>query len=370
MPDAADSQAAGALQRRFVRRVMIVVGVVGLISVTLVIFGLAWTAMLTLFGGVLIGVILDGVANRISVWTRMPRTLALALVLLLGLGAAIGIGFWFGPALVGQLEGLREQLTTAWESSRAWLEQREWGARVLEDMSNMQLTSVLSPRFGGLLSTTVGTIASLLLVAVFGIYFAFDPELYIGGFVHLFPQEQRERVRELFGAIARALRSWFLGRLLSMAVVGVGTGIGLWIADIPLAAPLGTLAGLASFVPNLGPIMSSIPGILVGLSISPQMALWALLVYVVVQLLESNLITPFIEQWVVSLPPVLLLAFQMLMGLSAGVIGLFMATPLLVTIVVIVQILYLRDVLEDDVEVIGGPHTPARANVRDQQPTT
>jgi predicted PurR-regulated permease PerM len=110
MTDAAtaESEASHITQRRFVRRVMIVIGVVGLIALTLVIFGLAWTAMLTLFGGVMIGVILDGIATRISGWTRMPRMLALVLVLLIGLGATIGLGFWIGPAVVNQLEGLRE----------------------------------------------------------------------------------------------------------------------------------------------------------------------------------------------------------------------------------------------------------------------
>jgi predicted PurR-regulated permease PerM len=357
----ADAESTKTGQRRFVRRVMIVVVVVGLITLALVIFGLAWTAMLTLFGGVLIGVLLDGLAMRIASWTRMPRTLALVLVLLVGVGITVGVGFWLGPAMVRQLEGLREQVTTAWTGLRTWLEQQPWGPRLLEDLSHVELTSVFSPRFGGLLSTTLGTLASLLLVVVFGIYFAIDPALYLDGLVRMFPKGHRERVRELCSAIARALRSWFVGRLLSMAVIGVGTGIGLWIAKVPLAAPLGLLAGIASFVPNLGPIMSAIPGVLVGLSISPQTALWALLVYIAVQILESWVITPFIEQRVVSLPPVLLLAFQMLMGLSAGVIGLFMATPLLVTIVVIVQSLYLRDMLEDDVVLIGEPeHSSAR----------
>jgi predicted PurR-regulated permease PerM len=356
----ADPDGSRVERRRFVRRVMIVVIVVGLITLALVVFGLAWTAMLTLFGGVLIGVVLHGLAMRIASWTRMPRMVALILVLLLGVGMAVGVGFWLGPAMVNQLEGLREQVSTAWTGLRAWLEEQPWGPRLLEDLSHVELTSVFSPRFGGLLSTTVGTLASLVLVAVFGIYFALDPELYLSGLVRLFPKEHRERVRELCTAIGRALRSWFVGRLLSMTVIGVGTGIGLWIAKVPLAAPLGFLAGLASFVPNLGPIMSAIPGVLVGLSISPQTALWALLVYIAVQILESWVITPFIEQRVVSLPPVLLLAFQMLMGLSAGVIGLFMATPLLVTIVVIVQSLYLRDMLDDDVVLIGEPKSSSR----------
>lgn len=340
-------------QRRFTRRVMIVVAVVGLIAVGLVIFGLAWTAMLTVFGGVLIGVLLDGVAQRIAGWTRMPRTLALALVLLIGLGATIGAGFWLGPALAQHFEGLREQITTVWQDLRAWLAAREWGARILEELSNLELSSVLTARFGGLLSTTLGSLASLALVAVFGIYFAIDPPRYLGVIVLLFPPDRREHTQALFSAIGRALRSWFIGRFLSMAVVGAGTALGLWIAGVPLAIPLGILAGVLSFVPNLGPIMSAIPGILVGLSVDPMTALWALLVYIVVQLIESNLITPIIEQWVVSMPPAYLLAFQMLMGLSGGIIGLFMATPVLVTIVVIVQSVYLRDTLGDDITLIG-----------------
>ncbi|WP_266214622.1 AI-2E family transporter [Paraliomyxa miuraensis] len=339
--------------RVFRHRVLIVIGLVALVSVTLVIMGLAWATMLTVFGGVLIGVLLDGVAQRIAGLTHMPRKLALALVLLLLLGAAVGLGSWLGPALVGRFEGLQQQVVSAWDGLRTWLEARTWGSRLLEEVTGLELTSLLSPRFGGLLSTAVGTVASLVLVVVFGIYFAASPDLYLRGFSSLFPPPRRAEVRSLLEAIAQALRSWFLGRLLSMAVVGVGTALGLWIAGVPLAIPLGIIAGALSFVPNLGPIMAAIPGVLVGLAIGPRTALWALLVYAGVQVLETYAITPLIDQRVVSMPPALLLAFQILLGLSAGVIGLFMSTPLLVTLVVIVQVVYVHHVLGDDVTIIG-----------------
>ena len=332
---------------------MIAVGVVGLVSIFLVIVGLAWTAILTVLGGVLIGVLLDGVAQKISDWTRMPRLLALALLLLLLLGATIGAGFWIGPALAEHFEGLRKQLILAWQNLRTWMQGSTWGSRVLEELSNLDLGSLITPQFGGILSTTVGTIASLVLIAVFGIYFAVDPTLYLEGTARLFPQDRRDRVLSLFRSIGRALRSWFVGRFLSMVIVGVGTALGLWAVGVPLALPLGILAGLLSFVPNLGPIMAAVPGILVGLSVDPKIALWALLVYIGVQLLESYAITPVIQQRVVSMPPALLLAFQLLMGLSGGVIGLFMATPVLVGIVVTVQSVYLREILHDDIKLIG-----------------
>lgn len=346
-------------QRRFVRRLVMVIVVVGLIAVALVILGLAWTAILTVFGGVLIGVLLDGVADRIAGWTRMPRSLALVLVLLLGVGALVGSGFWLGPALAEHFEGLREQLALAWQDLRAAIAAREWGPRVLDELPSLDASWLLSPRLGGLLSTTLGSIASLALVAVFGIYFAVDPARYINVIVLLLPPDRRSHFRELFSAIARALRSWFVGRFFSMAIVGAGTALGLWIAGVPLALPLGILAGVLSFVPNLGPILSAIPGILVGFSVSPMTALWAFVTYIIVQLIESNALTPIVEQWVVSIPPAYLLAFQMLMGLSGGLIGLFMATPVLVTIVVIVQFVYLRDTLGDRIRLIGEPAEPA-----------
>jgi predicted PurR-regulated permease PerM len=350
--------------RRFVRRVAIVVGLVALVAISLVVFGLAWTTTLTLFGGMLIGVILDGVAQRIAKWTHAPRTLVVILLLLVMLGATVGAGFWLGPAIADRVAGLSEQVSAAWSDIRTWLAGRPWGESILEDLSTLEVTSVMTPRFGGLLSTTVGSIASLLLVAVFGIYFALDPKSYICGFAQLFHPHQRGRVLELFAAIGRALRSWFVGRFLSMVVVGIGTGIGLWLVGVPLALPLGILAGVLSFVPNVGPILSAVPGVLIGFSIDPKTALWALLVYVGVQVLETYAINPVIQQRVVSMPPALLLAFQILMGLSGGMIGLFMATPMLVTIVVIVQSVYLRDTLGDDVHLIGAPHhhEPAETN--------
>lgn len=351
----------------FLRRVMVVVGVVALAAVLAVTFGYAWDAMLTIFGGVLLGVLLDGVACRIAAWTRMPRWLALVLVLVLVAGALVGLGFWFGPALAEHMDGLRQQVAIAWQELLAWVEERPWGPAALQRLSEVELSTLITPGVGGWLSTTAGTVASLVLMVVFGIYLAADPDVYLDGLSTLLPPAHRPRFRQLLSDIARALRSWLGGRFFSMAVVGVGTGLGLWAAGVPLPLPLGIIAGLLSFVPNLGPIMAAIPGVLVGFSAGPSTALWALVVYAGVQAIETYALEPVVQQKVVSLPPALLLAFQLLLGIVGGAIGLLIATPLLVVLVVVVQAVYLRDVLGDDVTLIGEPKQEQRRRRAERQ---
>jgi predicted PurR-regulated permease PerM len=355
-----DAQGPPTDQRRFLRRVMIAVGVVGLAGILAAALGFARDAMLTIFGGVLMGVLLDGVACRIATWTRMPRWLALALVCLLAAGALVGLGFWLGPAITEHVEGLRDQVAIAWQDLLRWMRARPWGPEALEQLSTVELSSLLTPRFGGWLSTTAGTAALLLLMVVFGFYFAIAPDLYLHGMSKLLPIQHRPRMLQLMSEIGRALRSWLVGRFVSMSIIGAGTALGLWAVGVPLGVPLGILAGLLSFVPNVGPIMSAIPGVLVAFAAGPSVALWALLVYAGVQAIESYVLEPIVQQKVVSLPPALLLSFQLLMGLSSGVIGLFIATPLLVTIVVIVQSVYVRELLGDDVTLIGEPKKEAR----------
>ncbi len=132
-----------------------------------------------------------------------------------------------------------------------------------------------------------------------------------------------------------------------MTVVGILTWAGLMILGIPLAFTLAVIAGLLSFVPNIGPILSALPAVLVGLSVSPIMAVYVIGVYVLVQTVESYLITPFIQQRAVAMPPALLLIVQLIMGVWVGVIGIFLATPLTVALMVAVRMLYIEDVLGD-----------------------
>ncbi|MDQ3179715.1 MAG: AI-2E family transporter, partial [Acidobacteriota bacterium] len=143
-----------------------------------------------------------------------------------------------------------------------------------------------------------------------------------------------------------------IGKVASMIFIGLLTWIGLYILGVPLSLTLGLIAGLLSFIPNFGPIFSAVPAILLGFIDSPIKALYVLILFIVVQIIESNVVTPMIERRTVELPPALTIVVQLALGILIGGLGLVLATPLLVVVMVLVQMVYIQDILGDrDVEV-------------------
>jgi predicted PurR-regulated permease PerM len=198
-------------------------------------------------------------------------------------------------------------------------------------------------KFAALSATTAG---HAVLMFFGGIFMAANPPLYLDGFVRLFPMGYR---RKLHGALLEsgdALRKWLLGQLVSMTCVGTLTGIGLWIVGAPLPLVLGIIAGLFNFIPILGPIIAAGPGILVALTDSPQTAVYAAIVYFIVQELEGHAITPLAQRWAVRLPPAYGLVAVLSFALLFGFFGVLFGIPLAVVVMCLVRNLYVENGLE------------------------
>ena len=155
----------------------------------------------------------------------------------------------------------------------------------------------------------------------------------------------------------RALRLWLRGQLLAMVVVGVLTGVGLWLIEVPSAFALGLLAGLLEFIPFAGPVLSAIPGVLLALVISPELALGTIVVYVAVQQFEGNVLQPIVQRYAVDLPPVVLLFSLLAFGTLFGVIGVIFAAPLTVVAYVLVKRLYVQEALGTKTPIPGEDKT-------------
>ncbi len=322
---------------------------------------LAWQLsqmLLMTFAGIMLAVFLDGISGWVGRHLYLPRPLALT-VAIVGLFAFFVLaGMFSGPRITDQFANLTEKIPEAFDSLQQDLQDSKWGRLLMPktENSNGGLPISRSEILGGVsgvFSGVVGFATGIFVIFFVGIYLAVTPRLYAGNIVRLLPGKKRERIDTVLKTIAGSLRWWLAGRFVSMAVVGVLTSLGLWIAGIPLALSLGLIAALFSFVPNIGPLLSLIPMILVALSKDPVLIIWVLVIYLAVQTLESYVITPMVQKKAVSIPPALLITAQIFMGVLFGVMGILLATPLVLVAIITIQMLYVEDVLGDSVKIMG-----------------
>ena len=337
--------------RPFSGRVFGAASVLAAAAGALLLVWLAHRALLLAFAGVLVAVLLATPAGLLHQRARLPYRVALFLVLAL-LGGAIALAVtWRGPAVVTEVDTLRDSLPQALDALRDRVAQYPWGPRLLEGVPTMADVlgdeQVLSGRARDFAARMLGLLSTGLIILFTGLFLAVEPALYVRGVVRLVPPARRARAREVIDEVGRVLRWWLLAKVVSMLVIGVGTGIGLHLLGVPLVFSLGLIAALLTFVPNIGPILAAVPAVLLALVQGLHLALWVVLLYVGVQMVESYLITPYLERRTVSLPPALTLTMQVLLGAATGILGLALAAPLTAVGIVLVRLLYVEDALND-----------------------
>ncbi|CAN5708197.1 AI-2E family transporter [soil metagenome] len=340
----------------FVKKVLVATAIVvlTLLAATLLYFTL--DVLLLLFSAILIAVFLRSLAMPISRKLKLDETwsvLLVSIVMILVLAGAISV---LAPSVAEQGRKLRTELPRSGAQIAEFASQYSLGREVIAQLPTVDEVmqkadpGSLMASVGGVFSSTVGAVGNFFIVLLLAIYLAIEPQLYINGFSRLFPKERRPRVKEIFAKMGETLRWWIVGKIGLMIFIGLLTWLGLSIIGVPLALTLGLIAGLLSFIPNFGPILSAIPAILLAFINSPITALYVIGLYVGVQIIESNLVTPLIERRTVELPPALTVVSQIALGVTLGALGLVLATPLLAVVMVVVTMVYVEDILGDDTE--------------------
>jgi len=346
---AAASITTDSFGRRMVRSCLIsAVFVIGAI--------LLWQAsflLLLLFAGMLLAILLDAVSAPLVRRLPVPRSLVIVASLVL-IGAVLALGLTLvGPQLVSQGGDLRDSVMETAKTFRSWVMSIDAVEETVESSAVKPAALLPSAEgaLGGVLAVvmaTFGGLGDLVLIVFLGLYLALSPQTYVEGATRLFLPRHRERAREVMDEIADALRSWLLGTSAVMLMLGIVSYAALKLIGVPLALLLAVLSGLAAFVPLIGPMIAGSLMILVALSESWQLAVWAAGFYVVLQTLESYLLTPLIQQRAVALPPVLVISAQILMGILLGIMGVVVATPLAAVALILVKRLYVEDLIEAD----------------------
>jgi len=320
---------------------------------------LAWRladVLLLAFGAILTAILLHALAGPLVRRLRLPRPAALA-VAVAGLTAATAGTVWlFGQQIAVQLVALGELLPRAWSALQAPLSASPLGAYVLDDLQRLRHADGLVVQTASRLVQGSASVAAATVIVLFaGLYLAFHPATYLRGLLHLVPLRGRERTSEVLMACGEALNRWLLGQLASMLLIAVTVGLGLWWAGVPSPLALGVLAGLAQFVPVVGPMAATLPGLIVAAGQGPQTLTWAAAVYLGASQFEANVVTPLVLRQMVELPMAVTLFAVLAMGLLLGPLGVLFATPLAVVAYVVVRHVYVEDMLGDRLSAPPAP---------------
>lgn len=310
--------------------------------------------LVLVFGAVVIAVLIRALSDWIDDHTPVSGGWSVAAAILSMIAVLGAVGVAFGSTIQGQFVDLLETFPSAWAALRGTVEAMPGGQYLVQAMENA------SPEGSGFFANaakivlaTGEAVVNLLLVLFGAVFLAGNPNVYRTGVLKLVPERRRELAGEALTDSGRALKRWLLGQLVSMAVVGTLTGVGLWLLGVPSALALGVVAGIAEAVPYAGPIIAAIPGLLIALLAGPQTALWTLFLYVAIQQIEGTLIMPMIQKRAVSLPPALTVFGIVAAGLLLGTVGLIFAAPLLVVAYVMVKKLYVQEALGTDTPIPG-----------------
>ena len=315
------------------KRAMVWVAVVGFAVLAIYISN----ALLVLFGAMVFAAMLDGGARLLGRVLPIGRGWRLGLVLLFSVGFLVWLGYFAGSQISREAAELPRIVSEQAERFIAWLDTRGFAIDQgdVRGVASQLMSSLgtVTRAIGGLF----GALTTLFMIVIIGIYIALEPRLYERGVAWMLPREKREDFLEMTTRMAFTMRRLMAGRLVGMVFEGVFTWAMLAVWGVPMAVLLGIITGLLAFIPNVGALIAGALMILVGFSGGVDMGMYTILVYFIVQNIDGYIVVPLIAKKTVDLAPALVLGAQLIMGVLFGVLGLFLADPLLAMIKVALE---------------------------------
>lgn len=300
--------------------------------------------------GALFGILLHELSRFVRRVVPLGEAWAVTLTLVLLVALVVAAGYALGMRVTEQFGQLMDMLPRGIQAAREWLARNPRLHAMLHSMGSNGGAG------GGSLSEGLRGIGSVVKagfgagVAVFtafftGVFLAYNPSFYSRGMLRLIPEDHRPRGQRLLGDLWRSLWLWTLGRLLVMAAITLGHFVAYWLLGVPLPFTLAVIAGALAFIPFLGPVLATIPAGLVALTKSPSLMIWVIVVHGLVQTLESHVLTPLTQKYMVDVPALVTIASFLALGEMLGVMGIIVATPVAAALIVLVHHLYMAPVL-------------------------
>lgn len=318
------------------------------------VLALSWyyaTSLLLLFAGILFAVLLDACTRGLAWVVPLTRPWRFGLVMLVFAGIAavtIGWGLDRAPTQVRSLFRVMDTQLGVLESHLAAFDIDLFGPGGRQDLSHL----IADPGrlFGHVHYAVTGAYAVMIntiVIVCLGLFFAGNPAGYREGALKLVPMGARARVRSVLDEMGQMLRSWLLGQLLRGAVVAVLLAVALYLLGVSSAGLLGLQAGVANFIPYLGPLIAAFPVALVAMPLGLSTLAWVMIIYFTIQTIEGFVVAPLIQKGAVNVAPAWTLFAIVIFGAMFGAMGMALAAPLVAVGRIAVLRFYVEDWLKD-----------------------
>ncbi len=326
----------------FSKKVWIVGGIFSLIIILILLFKALFGVLLLSLTAILIAVYFRGCADILHRNLHWPKKLCTFLSVFINTLLVVAF-FWFvGARLQQQISQLSDTLPKTIQHAKDQLSNSTLGSKVVQFLNNSGSSLKTKALAKKLFSGTFGVLSDLYIILLLSIFFTADPLLYKRGIVHLLPPKAKDKGDKLLSELDVVLKKWLKGQIIGFFFIAIITGVGLWIIGMPLILTLALIAGLLNFIPNFGPIIALIPAVLLALMQGPTTAIIVGSMYTFVQIIQSSVTQPIIQQKMVSIPPALTIIAQVAFGVLGGFWGVLMATPIVALLIKIVNRLYVE----------------------------
>jgi predicted PurR-regulated permease PerM len=329
-----------------------------LLAFGLVVAGLIFEQLVTLVLAVLIVVVialpLSAFADALQ-RLGIPRAIGAVLGLLLGLGALAGLVVLIVPVFNHEINQFSNSLPTIVDQLRHRLGRltgtspTHVGQQIQHFVNTYtQHPSKLLGPLASVGASVVALVATVIVVLLTALYTAIHPEPLVSGVVRIAPPSKRPQAKKILSRLAAAYLGWIRGLVIGMIVLGVITYLGLRLVGLEFAAFFAVFTAIAMIVPYFGALVSSIPPIILALTISPGKAVVVAIIYIVAHQVESNLIQPLVVARTVELHPAVVAVGVVAVERLFGFVGLIVAVPILATIRILVEELWIKRVEHTD----------------------
>ncbi|MEL6927475.1 MAG: AI-2E family transporter [Cyanobacteria bacterium J06600_6] len=312
--------------------------------------------LLLAFAAVVFATAINQLVKLLQAKLKLKRKTAIAIAVTGVLTFIVSFIVLVIPPFIDQFQRLVTLVPLGLEQLSSW---NEWLRNLLPDGLIKEVQGLESlgqniqsfadgfiSNFFGVFSSTLGIFLNSLLVIVVTIMLLSNPTPYKQMFLLMFPAFYRQRVQTILKKCEKNLGGWAIGILFNMAVIAVLSGVGLLILGVQLPLANSLLAGMLTFIPNLGPVLSVVPPAAMALLDAPWKAIAVVILYVVIQQVESNILTPVVMQKQVSLLPAITLLSQVAFAVFFGILGLFLALPITVVAQVWLKEILVKDILD------------------------